>query len=262
MGYQTLQISRQGAVEVIALNRPDVRNSMNQALRFELRKAIDIAMSEERVRVVVLAGEGKCFCAGGDLQEQLPGADRDGFITEQIRTEFTPIIRAITNGPKPVIGAINGAAAGIGGAFALACDLLVMSDDAFIYSAFGAIGLVPDGGMHLFLRNALGSKKAYEMISLSQRLSAQQCENLGIANRVVAADSLREEAMNMADQLCQQAPLSLRYAKQLIGEAAEGNLENILDREAVIQNITLRSEDFQEGSRAFFEKRAAQFIGR
>lgn len=260
--YTTIKVERREALSLITMNRPDTRNAINRTMRFELREALEHAASDDSVRVILLCGEGQGFCAGADLLERPPGSDADGFVTEQIRNEYVPVIRAICNAPKPVLAVINGVAAGIGAAFAMACDLIVMAEDASLYSAFGALSLVPDGGMHVFLRQALGAKKAYEMIALSQRLDARSCEMLGIANRVVASDSLMDEAINFATLLSQQAPLTLRFGKQLLAEAATGDLEKILDREAVLQNTAVRSEDFAEAALAFMEKRQAVFSGR
>jgi len=262
LNFETLKVSQKGALAQISLNRPEARNSLNQKLRLELKRALDSAMSDDSIRVILLSGEGKGFCSGADLSEEHSGSDDDGFVTEMILNEYAPIIAAITEGPKPVIGIINGTAAGIGVAVAMACDLLVMAEDASIYCAFGAIGLVPDGGLHVFLRDALGSKRAYEMIALSQRLSAQECKDLGIANRVVPLEEIQQEAETLGKQLSNQAPLMLKYSKQLLGEAADNDLNKLIDREAAIQEIMVRSEDFNEGTLAFFEKRQPLFSGK
>ncbi len=261
MDFETVKVEQEGAVRCITLNRPESRNSINLQMRHDLRNALEAANVDDSVRVILLGGEGKGFCAGADLAEELPGSDKDGFVTEQIRNEYAPILNAITDSPKPVIAIVQGAAAGIGAAFAMACDLLIMSDNAFLYSAFGAIGLVPDGGAHQFFRNALGPKKAYEMIAFSQRLEAQECQQSGVANRVVPTESLWRTGFEMANELSSKAPLALRYSKQLLAEAANGDLKDIIDREAVLQNITLRSDDYREGTQAFFEKRVPQFKG-
>ncbi|WP_439135323.1 enoyl-CoA hydratase/isomerase family protein [Pseudomaricurvus sp.] len=260
--FQFLTYERTGPLAVITLNRPEVRNSLNQGLRWEITAAVQQAGEDQEVKVILLAGNGKGFCAGADLTEKLPGDDQDGFVTQKLRTEYNPMIKSIINAPKPVISVVNGAAAGIGGALAMACDLMVMAEDAFLYSAFGAISLIPDGGTHKFLQTALGSKKAYEMIAFSQRLTAEQCLEAGITNRVVPADQLQEEAKKWASQLAEQAPLTLRLAKEVLHAAASEDLDYCLDKEAVLQNTAIRSEDFVEGTRAFFEKRKPTFNGR
>ncbi|MBL4826253.1 MAG: enoyl-CoA hydratase/isomerase family protein [Spongiibacteraceae bacterium] len=248
-------------VAVITLNRPSVRNSLNSQLRLELAQAIKQANTDNDVRVVIIAGAGKGFCAGADLGEKKPGSDGDGFVTELLRNEYNPIIKGIIYADKPFISLVNGAAAGIGAAIAMACDLMMMADDAFLYSAFGAISLIPDGGSHKFLLSALGAKKAYEMIAFSQRLPAAQCLELGMVNTVVAADNLLDEGVQWAHQLAQQAPLTLKLSKQVLREAATADIDQVLEREAQLQNIAIRSDDFKEGSKAFFEKRPAVFKG-
>ena len=259
--YETVTYQCNSGVAVITLNRPEVRNSLNQKLRIELAAAIAQANQDNDARVAVIAGAGKGFCAGADLAESLPGSDEDGFITELLRTEYNAVIKGIVHAEKPFIALVNGAAAGIGGAIALACDLVVMADNAFLYSAFGAISLIPDGGSHKFLQSFLGSKKAYEMIAFSQRLTPEQCCDVGIANRIVPADKLLSEGVAWAGELAQQAPLTLKLSKQLLREAATADIDTVLDREAQLQNIGFRSEDFKEGTTAFFEKRTPQFKG-
>lgn len=262
MSYETVNVTLEDGVARIAMNRPDSRNSVNLQMRLDLRAALESASADDSVRVILLGAEGKGFCAGADLAEKLPGDDEDGFVTRQILTEYAPIISAIADSPKPVIAVVQGAAAGIGMAFAMTCDMLLMAESAFLYSAFGAIGLVPDGGAHYLLRRALGNQKAFEMIAFSQRLTAQECLDNNIANRVVPAEELSTTAEQVARELVQKAPLALKYSKMLLNEAADCDLRTTVDREAVIQNITLRSEDFKEGSKAFFERRPAQFKGR
>ncbi|GMG88415.1 enoyl-CoA hydratase/isomerase family protein [Biformimicrobium ophioploci] len=260
--FETVDYRVDEQVAIITLNRPKARNSLTAQMREELYRAMQQANNDETVRVVMLAGAGKGFCAGADLVEEYPDADHDGFITQQLRTEYHPVLQAITESKKPYICAVNGAAAGIGAALAMACDLVVMAEDAFFYSAFGAIALIPDGGTHWQLARYLGSKRAFEMIAESQRLPAAECIQLGMANRLAAPEHLQEEALGWAKSLSNQAPLTLQYSKQLLREAANLTLVETMDREAQIQNIHYRSEDFREGARAFFEKRAPKFTGK
>lgn len=260
--FETVGYHTEAHVAVVTLNRPSARNALNRQMRAELYQALCNANNDSNVRVVMLSAAGKGFCAGADLVEKLPGADQDGFVTQQLRTEYHPILQAITESNKACICAVNGAAAGIGAAIAMACDLVVMAEDAFLYSAFGAIALIPDGGTHWHLNNVLGAKKAFEMIAQSQRLTAQQCESLGMANRVVAPEQLQAEVLSWARSLTQQAPLTMQYSKQLLREAASLSLSQTMDREAQVQDILYRSADFSEGASAFFEKRAPKFTGK
>lgn len=260
--FEALTYELSNHIAIITMNRPEVRNSLNKQMRAELMAAFQQAREDDEVRVILLAGAGKGFCAGADLSEIAPGSDEDGFITDLIRREYNPLIKAITDTPKPVISVVNGAAAGIGGTLAMACDLMIMAEDAFLYSAFGAISLIPDGGSHKFLQSYLGPKKAYEMIAFSQRLPAEQCEKTGLANRVVSSETLLNDALEWAAVLTKQAPLTLRLSKEILQATAAENLDYCLDKEAVLQNTAYRSEDFKEGARAFFDKRKPVFKGK
>ncbi len=260
--FEALTYELDGAVAIITLNRPESLNSLNKTLRRELVEAMQQADVDTNVRVIMLAGNGKGFCAGADLQEMLPPSEENGFVTRLIHREYNPILQSITKNTKPVISVVQGAAAGIGGAIAMACDLSVMAENAFLYSAFGAISLIPDGGTHKFLQSAMGSKKAYEMIAFSQRLPAVDCERWGLVNRVVPAQELLENAKAWAQELAEKAPLTLSLSKKIIQESQTATLDQIMEREAQVQNITFLSEDFREGGSAFTEKRKPEFKGR
>src|SRR5260370_23066975 len=176
----------------VSLNRPQVRNALDAAMRRDLRAAIDRANSDPDIRAVVLTGAGQSFCAGADLTEQLP---TNFLAQQQIDDEYKPILTAITNSPKPYISAVNGAAAGIGCAVAMACDLTVMAADAYYMQAFVGIGLIPDGGMSWHLLHQLGRKRAFELIVTGEKVPAQRCQGLGLINRTTAADRGMQEAM-------------------------------------------------------------------
>ncbi len=259
--YQTLHSTFDNGIATIAFNRPQARNALNRMCRLEAIAAIQAANCDKSVRVVVITGNGEGFCAGADLAENSPGMDQDGWGTRQLRYEFNPIIEAIVTAEKPFIAAVNGAAAGFGASIALACDFTLMADTAYLYSAFGGIGLTADGGLHKMLSEYVGQKKAYEMIALSQKLSAVECAQYGMANRVVEASQLMAEAQQLAQQLAQSAPLTLRYSKLLLKEAKTASIEQIAEREAQLQNYCIRSKDFAEGMAAFFEKRPPKFTG-
>ena len=169
---------------------------------------------------------------------------------------------AITESPKPWISAVNGAAAGIGSAFAMVCDLTVMAENAFIYQAFAAIGLIPDGGATWHLARTVGRKRAFELIAGGEKLAAARCQEWGLCNRVVAADALVDEAVAWAEELAGKAPLSLRYAKQALNAAMEADVAATITDEARLQKVCIDSDDAKEGATAFLAKRAPVWTGR
>ena len=259
--YEAVQIELQGAVGVVTLNRPDRLNSFDGSLRRDLLLAVREMNANDSVRVVVLTGAGRAFSAGADLAD-MP-EDRTNFrVEDQLNGEYKPALLEIHEGPKPWISAINGACAGIGSALGMVCDLTVMAEDAYIYQAFAAISLVPDGGATWHLVRTLGRKRAYEMIVTGEKVSAQKCLEWGLCNRVVPADNLLEETLIWANEIAAKAPLSLRYAKAAINDAIEQPLAETISAEAKLQHICISSEDAKEGVVAFMQKREANWKGR
>ncbi|MFT6897188.1 MAG: 2-(1,2-epoxy-1,2-dihydrophenyl)acetyl-CoA isomerase [Paraglaciecola sp.] len=247
-----------GPVAIIRFNRPEKLNAIDDAQRKAFRQAASKVNEDESIRVVILTGQGRAFSAGADLSEKMPD-DLD--VEQGLLQEYLPALMAITHAPKPWISAVNGPAAGIGSAFAMACDLTIMAESAYIYQAFSAIGLIPDGGATWHLAHTVGRKRAYELIALGTKLGARECLQLGLCNKVVADDALLDEALALGEQLSQKAPLALRYAKQALNEAMHSDLVQTIGHEAKLQQLCADSDDAKEGSRAFLEKRPAQFSG-
>lgn len=259
--YETVAFERHGQVAVVSLNRPDALNSFDATLRRELLEAVREVNGDDAIRVAVLTGAGRAFSAGADLQESA-SVEGDFSVEEQLNEEYKPILMGITEAPKPWISAVNGACAGVGSAFAMACDLTVMADNAYIYQAFTAISLVPDGGATWHLVRTLGRKRAYEVIATGEKISAEKCLDWGLCNRVVPAEELLSRAVGWAEELAGRAPLSLRYAKQALNEAIENGVGATISNEARLQAICIDSEDAREGVLAFIEKRAPEWKGR
>ncbi len=252
-----VKYEQQDAVAVITLFRPDAMNSFNTELRAALAFALEKAHEDDSVRVVVLTGEGRTFSAGADLKA---GIDKD--VREILQVEYRPVQEAIANMPKPVIAAIPGSAAGIGLSIALNCDLLIMADNAFMLSPFTTISLVPDGGMNWMLLQQVGYRRAFQLSIESERVAADRCVELGLANKAVPADELQSAALEWAQALAQRAPLSLAATKKVMRFAANNDWGSSYDLEAQLQGELLASDDNKEGIQAFFEKRAPKFTGK
>lgn len=256
---ETIRYSRDRHVAIITIHRPDAMNSFNTELRADLLAAFRRAAGEDGVRVVVLTGEGRSFSAGADLKGSLM-SDRP--VDQQLQLEYRPIFECIATMEQPVIAAVGGSAAGIGMSYALACDLLVMADNAFLLSPFSTISLVPDGGLNWLLVHQLGYRRAFQLAVEAERISAPRCVELGLANRAVPADQLMAETLSWAHSLAARAPLSMAATKKAMRHAAAHDWASTFDVEAPLQRKLRDSEDCKEGVSAFFEKRKPQFRGR
>jgi 2-(1,2-epoxy-1,2-dihydrophenyl)acetyl-CoA isomerase len=256
--YENVKLTRHGEIAVVAFNRPESINALNEALVLELKQAVNEVNDDPSVRVAILTGEGRVFCAGADLAQNMgTGAEVEQFLNEHYKT----VLMAIAEAPQPWISAVNGAAAGIGSAFAMVCDLTVMADDAYLYQAFAAIGLIPDGGATWHLARTLGRKRAYELIVSGEKLRAEKCLDLGLCNRVVPADELLDSALAWAGELATKAPLSLQHAKSALNSAMVDSLPETISTEAGLQSRCIDSDDFKEGVTAFMKKRAPVWKG-
>lgn len=243
----------------LTLNRPDALNSFNVEMKEALLGALKDAARDREVRVVVLTGAGRAFSAGQDLKErQAPGAADLG---TELRSRYNPIILAMRLLEKPIIGAINGVAAGAGISVALACDIRICADNASFIEVFGRVGLVPDTGSTWFLPRLVGYARAAEMMFSTDPVDAQTAERIGLVNRAVPADSLMGEANALAAKLATSAPLAMGLAKRALNRALESDLEAALEYEAQLQSVAGRSSDHVEGVTAFVEKRPPNFAG-
>lgn len=252
-----VRYEQHGAIAVITLNRPDSMNAFQTELRADVHEAFERARDDAAIRAVVFTGEGRCFSAGADLKA---GIDRD--VREILQSEYRPVLEIIADIPKPVIAAVPGSAAGIGMSMALHCDLVLMADNAFLLSPFTTISLVPDGGLNWTLVRQLGYRRAFQLSVESERISAERCVELGLANRAVPADELQSTALEWAETLAERAPLSLAATKKVMRFAADHDWGDAYDMEAMLQGELLGSEDNQEGIQAFLEKRAPTFKGK
>lgn len=256
---ETVLYERHGRVAVITLNRPEVLNAFNRQLAHELRDAMIRASADREVRAVVLRGAEGRFSAGADLKQGFP---QDRRVEDMLNTEFRPILDMIAGMEKPVIAAVGGPAAGIGLSFALVCDLVMMAEDAYLLSPFAAIGIIPDGGATWLLVRQLGYHRAYQLCIESERVPAQRCLELGLANRLVPAEQLDEQSLAWAQALAERAPLALARTKMAMRRAMTISLSEAIAYEAQLQNACIESEDAKEGVAAFLAKRKPEFKGK
>jgi 2-(1,2-epoxy-1,2-dihydrophenyl)acetyl-CoA isomerase len=246
-----------GAVMTIVLNRPEVFNAFNAALHAALADALAAAADPE-VRAVVITGAGRGFCAGQDLTEFRESPD----IGQALRGTYHPNIRAIRALEKPVIAAVNGAAAGAGLSLAVACDLRIASDAAMLAPGFIGIGLVPDAGGAHFLARILGVPRAFAWMSSGRRLTAAEAQAWGLVSEVYEAEAFTEATAAFAAEWAAKPTRGVAMTKRLFDEAAGKGLEETLALEAELQGEATRTEDFAEGVAAFLEKRSPEFRGR
>ena len=230
--YETLNVTCSGAVARVAFNRPGSLNAMNGPMRRELFAAARELNLDDSIRVVVLTGEGRAFGAGADLAEDAGAQTRDDLIHE-----FKPGVLAIAEAPKVWVAAINGPCAGISYSYAMACDLVLMSEDAYLYQPFSAIGLIPDGGSTWLLQKLLGSRRAYELMVLGEKVAAGKALDWGLANRVFAKEDFAEQVQAFAEDLAGRSPLALRYTKEALRFAATASLGDTITREAQLQEV-------------------------
>lgn len=255
----TVNYEQQDTVAIISMNRPDSLNGFTSELCEDLVLAFEKAHREASVHVVVFTGEGRAFSAGADLKEGFGG---DRTTQAKLLFEYGPVLMAISQIPKPVIAAVPGFAAGIGLSYALHSDLLVMADDSFLLSPFTTISLLPDGGANWMLVRQIGYHRAYQMCIESERVSAEQCLDLGLANKVVPAKDLREATLAWAKELGKRAPLSLAATKKVMRHAMDNDWLSCFTLEAAEQQILTESDDAKEGVAAFLEKRKPNFTGK
>jgi 2-(1,2-epoxy-1,2-dihydrophenyl)acetyl-CoA isomerase len=246
-------------VLTLTLNRPDALNAFTVEMKEALLAALKEAARDRDVRVLVVTGAGRAFSAGQDLKErQAPGVADLG---SELRLRYNPIILAMRRLEKPIIGAVNGVAAGAGISLALACDIVIAAENATFIEAFARVGLVPDTGSTWFLPRLVGPARAAEMMFTADPVDAATAERIGLVNRVVPAEKLMDEANALAGRLAKAAPIALALAKRALNRALEARLEESLEFEAQLQTIAGRSKDHAEGVAAFVEKRAPQFRG-
>jgi 2-(1,2-epoxy-1,2-dihydrophenyl)acetyl-CoA isomerase len=249
---------KDGSVLTLTLNRPDALNALNGELRAALLAALKGAARDDSVRAIVLTGAGRGFCAGADLR----GGSAEREFRRVLAAEYNPLIEAIRDLPKPVVAAVNGAAAGAGMSLALAADLVVAAEGVRLVPAFARIGLVPDSGLARTLVRTVGRHRAFEILMGERHVHAEDAHELGLVAAVVPADALAETSRTLALRLASGPTRGIGLTKRLLNAAEDATLGEALGAEAALQELAGRTEDHAEGVAAFAEKRDPDFTGR
>jgi 2-(1,2-epoxy-1,2-dihydrophenyl)acetyl-CoA isomerase len=261
MAFQHIRSDVREGVAVVTLNRPEALNSLTDPMKRELLDCLKSLDRDESVRALVLTGEGRGFCAGEALNEELV-KQAEPPIDRTLKELYHPVIERMRATDKPIVAAVNGACAGAGVSLALAADFRIAADKASFLMAFVRIGLVPDAGGTFFLPRVVGTTKAVEMCMLGDRVDAAEAEAIGLVNRVVPLDKLMEEALKLAGRLAQAPTKAIGLMKRAFDRSFRVDLADQLSYEADLQAIAARTEDFHEGVDAFLAKRPAVFRGR
>ncbi|WP_336046696.1 enoyl-CoA hydratase/isomerase family protein [Solibacillus ferritrahens] len=257
MTYQSIQVTlAENGVCTVKLNRPQVRNALGLQMREELKDFFTEVQNNDDVKVIVLTGEGNAFSAGGDLSALKDVEAASGRKRLQSGHEM---ISSIVDLEKPVIAAVNGAAAGAGFSLALACDIIIANQSAVFIQSFSKVGLIPDLGSIYFLPRLIGRHRALEMMFLGEKISSEQAHELGIVNRVFEDDLFTDEVYKLANQLTEGPQMALGLMKKLVNRSILDDLSQSLELEGFAQAMCFESTNFKEGVEAFFEKRKPVF---
>ncbi|MFD7443605.1 enoyl-CoA hydratase/isomerase family protein [Streptomyces sp. NPDC059909] len=251
----------------ITINRPEAMNAMNVEAKEALRDSVQAAAADEAVRAVLLTATGRAFCVGQDLKEHISllHADREagtGSTMSTVREHYNPIVRALTEMPKPVVAGVNGVAAGAGLGFALAADYRIVADTAKFTTSFAGVALTADSGVSWTLPRLIGASRAADLLLFPRSISAQEAYDLGIANRLVPAEELAAEAATVARALAEGPTLAYAAIKESLAYGAGHTLDETLEKEDELQTRAGASEDHGIAVQAFLDKAKPRYLGR
>jgi 2-(1,2-epoxy-1,2-dihydrophenyl)acetyl-CoA isomerase len=263
MAYETILFETRSGAARLTLNRPDRLNSFTVKMHEEVADALSQVEADAEVRALLITGAGRGFCAGQDLADRAvaPGAEPVD-LGDSVERFYNPLIRRLTSLPKPVVCAVNGVAAGAGANIALACDVVLAAKSARFIQSFAGIGLIPDSGGSWVLPRLVGQARALGLALTGQPLGAEQAESWGLIWKAVEDDKLMEEAETLLARFASGPTRGLAETKRLIRTTSARTLDQELDLERDVMRALGRSEDYQEGVAAFFEKRPPVFKGK
>lgn len=259
MEYNHILFSIENKIAKITFNNPDKLNSFNFEMAEEVQNALDKCNIDENIRAVIITGSGKAFSAGQDLKEAISGKYQVEHIVDH---HYNPIIIKIRQLAKPVIAAVNGVAAGAGANIALACDIVIANENAKFIQAFSSIGLIPDSGGTYFLPRLIGMQKASALMMLGDKITAEEAEKTGMIYKVFPENEFDEQLMNIASKLAKMPTRALYLTKQALNSSFNNDLRIQLDYEKYLQQKASSSHDYNEGVKAFIEKRKPDFTGK
>jgi 2-(1,2-epoxy-1,2-dihydrophenyl)acetyl-CoA isomerase len=255
----SIQFEVQNGVGIIRLNRPEVYNSFNREMALDLQAKLDECEDNDSVRAIYITGEGKAFCAGQDLQEV---TDPDGPELTAIVTEhYNPIIERLRNIEKPIVGAVNGVAAGAGANIALACDICVATESASFIQAFSKIGLIPDSGGTFTLPRLIGLQRASALMMLGDKVGAIEATQMGMIYKSFSDDTFKEESLKIAQKLAVMPTKGIGLTKRALNLSMISDMSTQLKTEGELQTMAGETYDYNEGVAAFLEKRKPDFKG-
>lgn len=262
MAYTYIDWSTTDSVALISLDRPDKLNSIIESMALEIQDALTVCRNDSAIRSVILTGNGKAFCAGQDLREAIDkSANPDFELGDTVRMSYNPIITVLRNMEKPVIGAINGVAAGAGANIALACDFVLASTEASFIQSFSKIGLIPDSGGTFLLPRLLGLAQANRLLMLGDQISADEAFEIGLIYKICPPDRLMDETKSLAYRLASMPTRALGLIKRGLNCSIFRGLEQQLELEAQLQTEAGKTKDYREGVHSFIEKRKPEFRG-
>lgn len=257
---QIIVETRENIVKVV-LNRPEVYNALTGLMISELAIALEDFIKNDEMRVLIITGSGKAFCSGGDFKWLDEMKSNSLIKNREIGQNVRRVVMMIRSVEKPIIAAVNGDAIGGGVNLALACDLVVASENARFAQTFIKVGLIPDWGGLYFLPHLVGMAKAKELIFTGKMISAVEAERIGLINKVVPQGELDTTVLELAKELAESPPRAIGISKSLLHKSTESDIETILELEADAQPLLFTTKDCNEGIKAFFEKRKPQFVG-